>query len=59
MAIYDPHFDLFGNWGRAVSRAGSSALDAWLTRFRNWDDVKSEIANGNPVSLPSTSRAAK
>jgi hypothetical protein len=49
MAIYDPHFDLFGNWGRAVSRAGEFGLDAWLTRFRNWDDVKSEISNGNPV----------
>jgi len=49
MAIYDPHFDLFGNWGRAVSRAGEVGLDAWLTRFRDWDAVKSEIANGNPV----------
>jgi hypothetical protein len=49
MAIYDPHFDLFGNWGRAVSRAGEMGLDAWLTRFRNWDQVKAEIANGNPV----------
>ena len=49
MAIYDPHFDLFGNWGRAVSRAGELGLDGWLTRFRNWDQVKAEIANGNPV----------
>ena len=49
MAIYDPHFDLFGNWGRAVTRAGEFGLDAWLERFRNWDQVKTEIANGSPV----------
>jgi hypothetical protein len=48
-AIYDPQWDLFGNWGRAVSRAAEMGLDAWLARFRNWDQVKAEIAGGNPV----------
>jgi hypothetical protein len=48
-AIYDPHWDLFGNWGRAVSRAGELGLDAWLARFRSWDGVKAEVARGNPV----------
>jgi hypothetical protein len=49
MAIYDPQYDLFGNWGRAVSRAGDLGLDAWLTRFRNWDQVKVQISRGHPV----------
>ncbi|MEO6434276.1 MAG: C39 family peptidase [Tepidisphaeraceae bacterium] len=48
-AIYDPQYGMFGNWGRAVSRAGEVGLDAWLARFRNWDQVKAEIAQGNPV----------
>jgi len=47
--IYDPQYDMFGNWGRAVARAGEVGLDAWLARFRNWDQVKQEIADGNPV----------
>jgi hypothetical protein len=47
--IYDPQYDMFGNWGRAVSRAGEVGMDAWLARFRNWDQVKDEIAQGNPV----------
>jgi hypothetical protein len=49
LAIYDPHHDLFGNWGRAVARAGELGLDAWLARFRDWDHVKVEIAKGYPV----------
>lgn len=48
-AIYDTHHDLFGNWGRAISRAGEFGLDAWLARFRDWDHVKLEISQGHPV----------
>ncbi|MEA2734676.1 MAG: hypothetical protein QOE14_1127 [Humisphaera sp.] len=47
--IYDPQYDLFGNWGRAVARAGEVGFDAWLARFRNWDQVKQQIADGTPV----------
>ena len=49
MAIYDGEYDLFGNWGRAVARAGDLGMDAWLTRFRNWEQVKAQIAAGQPV----------
>jgi hypothetical protein len=49
LAIYDEHYDLFGNWGRAVSRAGELGLDAYLMRFRNWDQVHAKIAEGVPV----------
>lgn len=48
-AIYDSHYDLFGNWGRAIARAGELGLDAYLTRFRNWDQVHAMIARGVPV----------
>jgi Peptidase_C39 like family len=49
MAIYDPQYDMFGNWGRAVSRAGELGLEAELQRFRNWDQVHAMIAQGTPV----------
>ena len=49
LAIYDVDHDMFGNWGRAVQYAGSMGLDAWLERFRNWDQVKAKIAMGQPV----------
>jgi len=49
MAIYDAEHDIFGNWGRAVQRAGELGLDAWLTRLRSWEQVKSLIAEGQPV----------
>jgi hypothetical protein len=49
LAIYDAEHEMFGNWNRAVQRAGELGLDAWLTRFRNWDAVKAEIAKGRPV----------
>jgi hypothetical protein len=49
MAIYDPDYDIFGNWDRAVAYAGSLGLDAWVTRFRTWDQVKAQIAQGQPV----------
>jgi hypothetical protein len=49
LAIYDGEYGLFGNWGRAVARAGELGMDAWITRFRNWDQVKAEVASGQPV----------
>lgn len=49
LAIYDPEHGIFGNWGRAVQRAGELGLDAWLTRFRDWGAVRAEVARGRPV----------
>ena len=49
MGIYDSEHQLFGNWNRAVQYPASLGLDAWLKRFRNWNDVKAEIASGTPV----------
>ncbi|MBN1476456.1 C39 family peptidase [Candidatus Sumerlaeota bacterium] len=49
MAIYDPEFNLFGNWNRAVARPGELGLDAWLVRVRSMDQIRAEIARGQPV----------
>jgi hypothetical protein len=49
LAIYDTEYDMFGNWGRAVAWAGENGFDAWLTRFRTWDQVKAVIAQGQPI----------
>ena len=49
LAMYDAENDMFGNWGRAVAWAGENGFDAWLTRFRNWDQVKQTLAQGQPI----------
>jgi hypothetical protein len=49
LAIWDNEHGMFGNWGRAVARASELGLDGWLTRFRSWDQVKQQIAAGQPV----------
>jgi hypothetical protein len=49
LAIYDAEYGMFGNWSRAVAWAGQNGFDAWLTRFRNWDQVRATIASGQPI----------
>lgn len=49
MAIWDPDYEIFGNWGRAVAYAGQLGFDAWLTRVRSWDEAKRLIAEGQPI----------
>lgn len=49
LAIYDDENRIFGNWNRAVQRAGELGLDAWVTRFRNWDQARAAVALGLPV----------
>ena len=49
LAIYDPEYDLFGNWGRAVAWAGQNGFDAYLRRFRDFEQVKEMIAAGQPI----------
>jgi len=49
LAIWDDRNEMFGNWGRAVARAGELGMDAWLTRFREWDQVKAQVAAGQPL----------
>lgn len=49
LAIYDPDYGIFGNWGRAVAYAGQRGFDAYLDRIRTWDQVKAYIAKGQPI----------
>jgi hypothetical protein len=49
LAIYDPEYEIFGNWGRAVAYAGQHGFDAYLDRIRTWDQVKAYIADGQPI----------
>lgn len=49
LAIWDDHNALFGNWSNATQRAAELGMDAWLQRFRNWDQVKEMIAQGQPI----------
>lgn len=49
LAIYDDENRIFGNWNRAVQRAGELGLDAWVTRFRTWDQARAAVALGLPV----------
>jgi Peptidase_C39 like family len=49
LAIYDPESEIFGHWGRAVQRAGALGLDGWVARFRDWESVKAQVAQGRPV----------
>ena len=49
LAIYDSEYGLFGNWARAVAWAGENGFDAWVTRYRNWEQVKATIATGQPI----------
>jgi len=49
VAIWDDRNDIFGNWSNATQRAGELGMDAWLERFRNWEQVKAKIAQGQPI----------
>ena len=49
LAIWDDHDDLFGNWANATQRCAELGMDAWLQRFRNWEQVKALIARGQPI----------
>lgn len=48
-AIWDEQYHLFGNWNRAVARAGEVGLDAWVTHFRSWGQVRATLASGQPI----------
>lgn len=48
-AIWDDEYKLFGNWNRAVARAGEMGFDAWVTHFRNWRQVRAALAAGQPI----------
>jgi D-alanyl-D-alanine dipeptidase len=48
-AIYDETHDIYGNWPRAVQEAYTYGIPGYLTRFSDWRDVESRIADDQPV----------
>lgn len=47
--LYDPVSDAFGVWHRSIQGASQEGLRGYLTRFRTWSDVTSEVARGHIV----------
>ncbi len=47
--LYDPVCDAFGVWHRSIQGASQEGLRGYITRFRNWNDVTKEIAQGHVV----------
>jgi hypothetical protein len=47
--LYDPVCDAFGVWHRSVQGASQEGIRGYITRFRNWNDVSSALAQGHVV----------
>jgi len=47
--IYDEEYKIYGNWSHAVNTAVQYGLKGYLQRFRNWDEVKYQISQNQPV----------
>lgn len=47
--IYDKEYKIYGMWSRAVNAAMQYGLKGYLQRFRNWDEVKYQIINNQPI----------
>jgi hypothetical protein len=48
---YDPYFQMFGIWPRAVQNAAEYGLNGAVTRYRNWSDTYQVLANGGRVVM--------
>ncbi|MEM8711280.1 MAG: C39 family peptidase [Planctomycetota bacterium] len=47
--LLDPHFDIYGNWNRAVQGPASLGLPGRLVRVSSWNTVREYLADGLPV----------
>ena len=49
LAIYDREHEMFGNWSRAVARAGEAGRGSYLMHILGWGQAKAYIARGQPI----------
>ena len=47
--LFDPHFDLYGNWNRAVQGAYSFGVPGELVRISSWDHAREYLNAGRPI----------
>jgi hypothetical protein len=51
LATYDPYFNMFGIWPRVVQNASEYGVDGAVTRYRNWSDAYSVLADGGRIGM--------
>lgn len=47
--LLDPHFDIYGNWNRAVQGAYAIGVPGRLVRVSSWDAVRAFLDRGEPL----------
>ena len=47
--IHDPHFEIYGNWNRAVQGAYSRGVPGRLERVSSWDAVRRLLEESGPI----------
>jgi hypothetical protein len=47
--LLDPHFDIYGNWNRAVQGAFRHGVPGALVRVSSWETVAEYLENGRPL----------
>ena len=47
--IHDPHFEIYGNWNRAVQGAYSLGIPGRLERVSSWDAVHKILEESGPI----------
>jgi hypothetical protein len=49
--VYDPEFDLYGNWPRNVQAAFELGVPGYVARFSDWADVERSLARHGPMVI--------
>ena len=47
--LLDPHFDIYGNWNRAVQGAHQHGVPGELVRLSSWEAVAAYLRSGRPL----------
>ena len=47
--VLDPHFDIYGNWNRAVQGAFTHGVPGSLVRVSSWETVAGYLRDGRPL----------